>query len=318
MKQLARLGFTVFYCNRSQLGGAIEEQAADGIYIVHDHEAWLRERWPAFRRAHKLEQVVLWCTVPMVVHSLKRYGPCTVIYDCADHVPEWDRAEKLMLEAADRVVCCSARLVDKLSRDRPNSSLELIRNAYDEDMELHFGWKGATSETPSTDSDGTPIVGYIGAWAPWVDEGLLEQTARISPRIKVVVVGAEFMRKFTLTRPNIHFLGHQPHTALPNYIRQMDVCLIPFRLTPITLAANPIKAYEYLAAGKPVIATDMPECQLMHPLVDTARSRSDFVELIKLRLETPGKQGPRREYALQHTWRHRAMQARHMLDTIMP
>lgn len=319
MKQLARLGFTVFYCNRSQLGGALEEQAADGIYIVHDHEAWLRERWPVFRRVHKPEQIVLWCAIPTLVHSLKRYGPCTVIYDCADHIPEWDKAEKLMLETAERVVCSSSRLADKLSRDVPGSSLELIRNAYDEDMGLHADWKEGTSETSSfADSESTRIVGFIGAWAPWIDEGLLERIVRLIPRIKIVVIGAEFMRKFTINRPNIHFLGHQPHTALPNYIRQMDVCLIPFRLTPITLAANPIKAYEYLAAGKPVIAADMPECRLMHPFVDTARSRSDFVDLIRLRLETPGEQGPRREYALRNTWHHRAMQARRMLDAMLP
>ncbi|MNP64339.1 putative teichuronic acid biosynthesis glycosyltransferase TuaH [compost metagenome] len=100
----------------------------------------------------------------------------------------------------------------------------------------------------------------------------------------------------------------KPHHQLPGYLRLLDVCLIPFRLNPLTLATNPIKAYEYLAAGKPVISSNLPECRLMQPFVDVASSPEVFLSLAAARLSDPGDCEARRQFALQHTWAHRAQE----------
>ncbi|WP_028561729.1 hypothetical protein [Paenibacillus pinihumi] len=88
--------------------------------------------------------------------------------------------------------------------------------------------------------------------------------------------------------PKMLFLSHKPHHELSGYIRKLSVLLIPFLPTPASLATNPVKAYEYLASGKPVVSTALPGCMLMQPHVDVCRSGAQFIDTVLLRLRDPG------------------------------
>ncbi|MDQ0192419.1 glycosyltransferase [Paenibacillus wynnii] len=212
-----------------------------------------------------------------------------------------------MATTADAIVCTSDRLFNRLARQYPTKRLALIRNAYDPDMRLHLPGEPDVLQIPE-DLPAGPTLGYIGAWAPWIDPNLVTRLAREQRGARVVVIGPEFGRKFLPSRVGLHFLGMKPHHLLPGYLRLMDVCLIPFRLNPLTLATNPVKAYEYLAAGKPVISSDLPECRLMQPFVDVASSPEEFLKLTAARLRDPGDSEARRQFALQHTWAHRVQE----------
>jgi len=85
---------------------------------------------------------------------------------------------------------------------------------------------------------------------------------------------------------NVHFVGKKDWTVLPYYLRAFYVCLSPFKVSePITMTANPLKVYEYLSAGRPVVSTDMPEVRPLRDVIRIAYSKEGFVEQIQAVLQ---------------------------------
>ena len=112
--------------------------------------------------------------------------------------------------------------------------------------------------------DAAPIVGYHGAISYWFDVELVTETARRRPEWTFVLVGPlvepydhEALERLSRL-PNVHLLGERPSDEIPAYVRCFDVGLVPFRLDRMTEAVSPLKMYEYLAAGVPVVATPLP------------------------------------------------------------
>jgi glycosyltransferase involved in cell wall biosynthesis len=107
-----------------------------------------------------------------------------------------------------------------------------------------------------------PCIGYLGHLRSEVDVDLLVALAAQNPQWHFLLVGpvqrSEFRRRLDLL-PNVEFAGPQPYGSLPSLLRRFDVGLIPFVLNSFTLAINPLKAYEYMAAGVPIVASNLPE-----------------------------------------------------------
>lgn len=305
MKYLARAGHMVYYCNKTQ-EDAPPEEIDTGLYLVKHHERWLNTDWPGIQK-RKSAPVVVWCSLPHLSLSLQNYQADKIIYDCVDEFPQWAPYEKDMAAKADAIICTSERLFRRITRQYPDKKLALIRNAYDTDMRLHLPAEPVDRQIPE-DSPTVPTFGYIGAWAPWVDSKLVTRLAREQSEARVIIIGPEFGRKFLPSIAGLHFLGMKPHHQLPNHLRLLDVCLIPFLLNTVTLATNPVKAYEYLAAGKPVISSGLPECQLMQPFVDVAANPEKFLKIAATRLRDSGDCEARRKFALQNTWAHRVQE----------
>jgi len=87
--------------------------------------------------------------------------------------------------------------------------------------------------------------------------------------------------------PNVHFLGRRPYQTLPGYCRGFDVALLPFAIDDLTMHANPLKLREYLSAGLPVVATDIPEAHALEPLVRVAADGAEFVRQVGECLASP-------------------------------
>jgi uncharacterized SAM-binding protein YcdF (DUF218 family) len=105
-----------------------------------------------------------------------------------------------------------------------------------------------------------PIAGYVGGLHQWVDQELIEGAAARMPDASFVLIGPEQVDVGGLRRrPNIHLLGQRPHAELASYIAAFDVALVPYRIAEYTENVYPAKMNEYLAMGKPVIATDLAE-----------------------------------------------------------
>jgi glycosyltransferase involved in cell wall biosynthesis len=101
----------------------------------------------------------------------------------------------------------------------------------------------------------------------------------------------------------VKWLGPKPHDELPHYVAAMDVCLIPFRVTPLTHGVNPNKLWEYFALGKPVVCTDFSP--FMHAFRDLARVAAmpaAFVDAIAAALADPGDAAARRAAARARDW----------------
>ncbi|MBV9169648.1 MAG: glycosyltransferase [Chloroflexi bacterium] len=106
---------------------------------------------------------------------------------------------------------------------------------------------------------------------------------------------------------NVHLLGARPYAQAPAYLTAMDVALIPFRREPVTYHADPIKAYEYLAAGVPVVATDLPSLRRFSHLIALADSTTDVVDEVERAIDAGRESGriARQREGMRHSWRSR-------------
>ena len=122
-----------------------------------------------------------------------------------------------------------------------------------------------------------PLAGYVGGMHQWVDQDLIVEVARKLPHVTFVFIGPAQCDVSRLEAcPNVVLLGARPHAELPQYIREFDAGLVPYRLSEYTTNVYPTKLNEYLAMGIPVVATDLAEIQRFNEdhgqiVVDRAR-----------------------------------------------
>ncbi|WP_371380031.1 glycosyltransferase [Sporomusa aerivorans] len=150
---------------------------------------------------------------------------------------------------------------------------------------------------------GRPIIGYIGSIAPWVDMPLVNTMARCLPDYEFVLIGPLLKQNWlALLSKNIHYLHHKAYSELPRYLSNFDYCLIPFRITDMTKGVNPIKFWEYLASGLPILSTPLPE---IPPDFVTGITESMFPGF----LPSPGKRSraERIQLASDNSWKNRAV-----------
>ena len=163
-------------------------------------------------------------------------------------------------------------------------------------------------------STGKPIIGYYGALATWFDYELLKTLAIQKPEIEIVLIGIKYDNSFDESNiekvKNIHYLGKVDYFELPQYANMFDVCIIPFLINDITEATNPIKVFEYMALGKPIVTTAMEECK-KYKSVFIANNEKQFVGLIEEALKLNKQEN--KEYfetlkkeALENTWESKA------------
>lgn len=128
-----------------------------------------------------------------------------------------------------------------------------------------------------------PIIGYHGVLAKWFDYDLLRAAALAHPECNFVLIGPTYHHDLTPYQldaiPNIHLLGARDHTLLPRYTAFYTVGIIPFIDNEITRATSPVKLFEYLAAGCPVVTTSMPECR-KYDGVTVAANSEEFITAI--------------------------------------
>jgi polysaccharide pyruvyl transferase CsaB len=125
-----------------------------------------------------------------------------------------------------------------------------------------------------------PIIGYYGALAEWVDYELLDHAAARLPQFGFVFIGPNYDgsmdRAPVFRRPNVWWLGPKEYTELPAYLHHFAVATIPFLVTEVTHAVSPLKLFEYMAGGKPIVTTAMRESQ-HYEVVLIAHDRDDWV-----------------------------------------
>jgi GT2 family glycosyltransferase/glycosyltransferase involved in cell wall biosynthesis len=281
--------------------------------VVDPHDVALREALEALRRAYGIEAAVTFVEMPswgpIAAQARERWG-WKLIYDCMDEWEDFPRIarsvvqqERELVARADLVVVSSERLRQKWSE--PAHDLELARNAAAfEFFREHSRPNGLLAGTAH------PIVGYYGAISAWFDVALLEHAARRKPEWQFVLVGAISDLNIAGLRrlPNVHLLGERPYDEIPEYLYHFDVCTIPFRINTTTRATDPVKLYEYLSVGKPVVATMMPELEPYGELIYRARGPEDFLAQLEHALgeEDEVLVQKRIDLAAEHTWADRS------------
>ena len=167
-----------------------------------------------------------------------------------------------------------------------------------------------------------PVIGFAGNFTDnKVDFGLLEQVAERRPEWTVLLVGPSRPetrdRLDSLARrPNVHLVPAQPYEALPSYIAAFDVALIPYLSNAYTRSCFPLKTFEYLAAGKPVVAAGLPELADLAPYVRLATTADEFVQSIETGLgqRTAADVAERQAVAARNTWETRTARLLELIE----
>lgn len=256
-----------------------------------------------------------------VADSISRTLGWPMVYDMMDdhagfknnHSSMIELEEKL-ISKSDGIICSSQKLWEKIKDASENAVL--VRNACEFD---HF----QKALTPLSERDGTPVVGYYGAISEWFDPFVLEPLVSAHPDWDFILAGAvtdESVRR-QLAYPNVQWLGEVAYRDLPGVLRQFDLCIIPFKIYDLTLATNPVKVYEYLAAGKPVVATAMPEVKRVaeedSELVSIAESPGQFKDISERLVSHRSSDevlSKRMEYARVNDWAFRATDVERFVD----
>lgn len=153
-----------------------------------------------------------------------------------------------------------------------------------------------------------PVVGYVGAiTSARLDLDVLRYLSAQRPQWSIVLVGPEddvFKNSDLHGRPNVHFLGAKPVADLPAYVQHFDVCLNPQLVNQLTVGNYPRKIDEYLALGKPVVATRTEAMRTFEAHTYLAEGQENYLPLIEQALaeDDPSRQQRRRDFAATHTW----------------
>lgn len=260
--------------------------------------------WTGTRKSLSLVQHPFWTLPAQCLPNAH------LVYDCMDHHAGFDNnappilaAEADLIEQADLVIATSDWLRDELAAR--TEKVALIRNATDH---THFM---TTPEKVFADEQGRRVIGYYGAIAEWFDVHLVRRVAQDHPEALVLLVGNDTVDAAGRLAglPNVRFTGEVPYRDLPYWLYGFDVCLLPFKVLPLTQATNPVKVYEYLSAARRVVAVDLPEMAQFKGLVGVAADYDAFSDAVTRALASPQDQNERaarRAFAAEQTWAARA------------
>jgi len=190
--------------------------------------------------------------------------------------------------------------------------------------DLQYFSSDATYPVPKELEDiSTPIIGYVGALQSIrLDVALLEHLALARPDWTLVLVGPtdEVFQKSRLHQlKNVRFTGLKPFQELAHYISHFDVCLNPQAVNPLTIGNYPRKIDEYLALGKPVVATRTRAMAEFEDVVYLADTPQDYPRLVEQALDgdSPATQQLRKQVANSHTWKNSVGRIYEALETML-
>ncbi len=233
-----------------------------------------------------------------------------ICYDCIDDIKvfcekkEIDyfcNAQRQLVEKSNLILISAQKLKDDITKIKSNAPIEYLPNGVDAEMFINKVKNVAIPD--ELKKVPKPIIGFIGSIFNWVDVALIKRAAQKYPAYTFVLVGpVQGIEVPNL--PNIITLGAKAYSTIPTYINAFDVCIIPFVKDQLSDKVDPIKVYEYLSLGKPVVAINLVELEKMQSLIYLAKDDDDFVALIQKALEEKDLELKNRriKYALENSW----------------
>ena len=241
---------------------------------------------------------------------VKQRHKAPIVYDCHDLLAGFEGiAQEIIsrepgLIAASDVVICSA---DSLHAHCIGSGASadrcfVVRNAVSE-----------SGDAPqAVVREAGVVVGYLGAIENWFDAEAIRAAAIARPGWRFTLGGRiESANAHSLRDlPNVEFVGEIARARVAEFLAGFDVAMIPFTLNPLTLAADPIKLYEYLAARLPVVSARLPETRRFADYIHYYDSPGSLVDAVEKALAERGEtaRARRRRAVDDETWESRGRQ----------
>ncbi len=245
------------------------------------NEKLIKQRLYSAQNSLAQQKPILWLSLPSAVPLLGQVNECFTIYYCGDDFSALEgvdhdvigKLERELVEKADLILAASETLLNKFPQEK---TLFIPHGVADYFFE-------APGKRPDDLPDG-PVAGFYGSISSWLDQEMLLATAQNLPHWNFVLIGQVRCDVSRLrSAPNIHFLGEKTHQQLPDYVHHWQVSLLPFKDNAQIQACNPLKLREYMAVGKPIVATDFPALEPYRKWIKVS-SPSDtdgFSELIQ-------------------------------------
>ncbi len=296
MMRLASRGHPVYFRESGQLPGTKLKNVLPNLWVCRDFNQIPKQ---------DLENALYFVYLPVWASQIEPSEKKFIIYDCVDDFPEFSLTEDQMFKLADLVICSSGRLMIK--HFDKHSRMLFIPNGADINTFRPKTDSGSVPDLPGGDSEA--VVGFAGAmYHEWVDIDLIYHIARSRPQWKVVVIGHTYTWDFTEAPPNLIHIERQPVEKLAKYLHAFDVGLIPFLNNQISQYSDPIKLYEYMASGLPVVSSSLPFVRnLRPPLIYSYNNKEECLEAIEQaladdRTDRTGNVVKRLEFANCNTW----------------
>lgn len=249
---------------------------------------------------------ILLTTDPSHIAYLSRLNYKVALYDCADdlvelcnnRIPNLAENENKLMRSVDIVTVTATELMKKARLQ--NENVVLVNN----------GVKPEVFSLPFVKQEKEKIViGYVGAMLEeCFDAEIIEKLAEKYSEAEIHLIGpVGFDNDFLKSYKNIKFLGPKTHAELPFYMEKFDVCIIPFFINKLTNSVNPVKLFEYLATGKPIISSALPEVKKYEDDVYIAHSYEDWINLIEKAIQEDSEEryNHRVQIAMENSWNNR-------------
>ena len=320
--QLAKQGFLYFYNTRNYY------DYMDGYEKIGDH-MYLTNRFDeTYDKLKGRKKYIHLYSTNMYEEDDERIDKAIkngdkILYEYIDEISEkisgkkipkfvLDRHERLLGDDENVIVIATAtKLYNDVAKYR-KKNFRLVTNGV---VYEHFNniEKIVPKEMEGVVKEGKPIIGYYGALASWFDYELVKGVAKLKRDWNIVLIGWDYdgsLSKSGLNKiKNIHIINSVPYEKLPTYAQWFDVCTIPFILNEITESTSPVKLFEYMALGKPIVTTAMPECKKYISVIIGKNDPNDFVKRIEEGLMDKGNEkylDILKKEALENTWKEKA------------
>jgi teichuronic acid biosynthesis glycosyltransferase TuaH len=256
--------------------------------------------------------LVLWSFNPFIAPYWQKFGSKLIVFDAVDN---WSahssytkvqgrlkKAYELVKNEADIIYTVSKNLLN-FFEDQPN--VHWVSNGVDF---IHYNKQYSLINRDIADVK-KPIIGYIGIIQEKVDLDLVHYLAEKNPDKSIVLVGPiwdeqSLQKKELKNYKNIYFLGYKSYEEAPMYIQQFDIGIVPHRATDFSVSTNPMKVYEYLACGKPVVSTENVGTENMNEIIKVATGYEEFNQLVNQELKNNSdlQVQTRQEFAKKYSW----------------
>ena len=289
----------------------------------------LRAQIGTLARNRKLKNPILWIAIPTAAEMIGQLDESLVIYHVSDkydantmdHAIDPASVQRLHnagIDGADLIFYSSKKLFAEADRGCDRSYL--LEQAVDFDHWSQVG-SGNLEVADAVRRIPSPRLGYFGAIEPWlIDQELIKRAARERPEWQWIFIGNKSRGVEVEALPNTHFLPPVPYEELPRYAAGFDVCVLPWETAhSFTSYGSAIKVREYLATGKPVVISPLPEYEAMSDVLRIARSHDDWFRLIEEALQDkqPERARARQAAVAGGTWDARAEWVSSLIENVL-